>query len=456
MNLFKQIDINEEKLHPKFLILKNQMIFGEQEIINSWIKGFIDRDNKIVKEFQTTFHSSFWEFYLNALFQEAGFSIDYSKNRPDFIITSPTPFYVEAVVSNIKKQGITEDQRSYDDILQNITPFYLRDNFENQLYEAITRYSLSINEKKNKYEEKYSKLEYFDENLPFVIALSGYEQISYGNNFVFPLMALLYGRVYDHKTNTYHNKDSIIKPNTNSKISIGLFLKEEYSDISAIIFSCTVTLGKLTSLAISQGCNHPNGVITIRQDDEFPTYKIQEVSAENPEYLSDGVFIFHNPLAKKPLDKKLFDKTNAVHMFFDTKTHQNLRVSNNLPLVSRLNLVLGKATLPNIYSDIFEKFNPELIVTRGIVLDIKEDNDGFSVTFLLEYEIEQIIYFPTKFYQEYNIKMEDVFEIIFYIDNHQCIMDAIRSGKIASIKQLKLAFVAMDEIKFIDMHKITK
>lgn len=456
MNLFEQIGINEEKLHPKFLILKNQMIFGEQQIINDWIKGFVDRDNKIVKEFQTTFHSSFWEFYLNALFQEAGFSIDYSENRPDFIITSPIPFYVEAVVSNIKKEGITEDKRNHDDILKNIEPFYLRDNFENQLHEAITRYSQSIHEKKNKYEKKYSKLEYINENLPFVIALSGYEQISYGNNFIFPLMALLYGRVYDNKTNTYHDKDSIPKPDTDSEINIGLFLKEEYSNISAIIFSCTITLGKLTSLAISHGYHNPNGVITIRQDDEFPTYKIQEVSTENPEYLSDGVFIFHNPLAKNPLDKNLFDKTNAVNMFFDTKTNQNLRVANNLPLVSRLNLASGRVTLPYMYSDIFEKFNPDIIGTRGVVLDIEEDNGGYNVTFLLEDEMEKIMYFPIEAYQEYNVKLEDVFEIMFYIDNHQLIMDAVRLGKTGDIRKLKLALVAMDEVKFVDMYKIAK
>lgn len=456
MNLFEQIGINEEKLHPKFLILKNQMIFGEQQIINEWIKGFVDRDNKIVKEFQTTFHSSFWEFYLNALFQEAGFSIDYSKNRPDFIITSPTPFCVEAVVSNIKKEGITEDKRDHNDTLKNIEPFYLRDNFENQLYEAITRYSQSIHEKKNKYEEKYSKLEYINENLPFVIALSGYEQISYGNNFIFPLMALLYGRVYDNKTNTYYNKDSIPKPNTDAKIDIGLFLKEEYSNISAIVFSCTITLGKLTSLAISNGYYNPNGVITIRQDNEFPTYKIQEVSKENPEYLSDGVFIFHNPLAKNPLDKNLFDKTNAVNIFFDTKTNQNLRVANNLPLVSRLNLVLGRVTLPYMYSDIFEKFNPEIILIRGVVSDIEEDNGGYNVTFLLEGEIEKIMYFPIEAYQEYNIKSEDIFAIMFYIDNHQLIMDAVRLGKTGDIRKLKLALVAINEVKFVDMYKIAK
>lgn len=456
MNLFEDINIEKEKLHPKFLILKEDLIFGEQEIINGWIKGFVDRDNKIVKEFQTTFHSSFWEFYLNALFKEAGFSIDYSKNRPDFIITSPTPFYVEAVVSNIKKQGITEDQRTYDDLFQNITSFYLRENFENQLYEAITRYSLSINEKKKKYEEKYSKLEYVNKDLPFVIALSGYEQISYGNNFVFPLMALLYGRVYDNKTNTYHDKDTIPKPNTNSKIPIGLFLKEEYSNISAIIFSCTITLGKLTSLAISHGYFNPNGVITIRQDNEFPTYKIQEVSKENPEYLSDGVFIFHNPLAKNPLDKNLFDKTNAVNIFFDIETKENFRVANNLPLVSRLNLPFGKYSLPYMYSNIFETFNPEIIVTKGIVLDIGKDNDGYNVTFLFEGERERIIYFPIEVFPQYNIKLKDVFKIVFYIPDYQRIMDLIRSGKIVDIRSLKLYFVEVDKVKLVDIYKITK
>lgn len=456
MNLFEQINIGEEKLHPKFLILKNQMIFGERQIINDWIKEFVDRDNKIVKEFQTTFHSSFWEFYLNALFKEAGFSIDYSKNRPDFIITSPTPFYVEAVVSNIKKQGITEDQRTYDDLFQNITSFYLRENFENQLYEAITRYSLSINEKKKKYEEKYSKLEYVNKDLPFVIALSGYEQISYGNNFVFPLMALLYGRVYDNKTNTYHDKDTIPKPNTNSKIPIGLFLKEEYSNISAIIFSCTITLGKLTSLAISHGYFNPNGVITIRQDNEFPTYKIQEVSKETPEYLSDGVFIFHNPLAKNPLDKNLFDKTNAVNIFFDIETKKNLRVANNLPLVSRLNLPFGKYSLPYMYSKIFETFNPEIIVTKGKVLDIKKDNDGYDVTFFLEEKIEQIIHFSTEVFPKYNIKLKDVFEIVSYIPDYQRIMDLIRSGKIANIRSLKLYFIIIGEFKLVYVYKISK
>lgn len=132
MNLFESIR-NEQKIHRKFKFLRDNMIFGEQAIINQWTNGFIDRDNKIVKEFQTTFHSSFWEFYLNSVFHEAGFSIDYSKNRPDFIINSPVPFYVEAVVSNIKQGGDSEENRNFEDLFKNVEPFYLRENFENSL-----------------------------------------------------------------------------------------------------------------------------------------------------------------------------------------------------------------------------------------------------------------------------------------------------------------------------------
>ena len=453
MNLFENIT-DESKLHRKFKFLRDNMIFGEHSIINQWTDGFIDRDNKIVQEFQTTFHSSLWEFYLNSVFHEAGFSIDYSKNRPDFIVKSPVPFYVEAVVSNIKQGGNSEENRSFEDLFKNVEPFYLRENFEDELNEAITRYSSSIDLKKKKYDDNYSKLNYFDESYPFTIALSGYEQISYGSNFVFPLMALLYGRVYDNQTNTYHSQKEICKPGTDSKIPIGLFLKEEYSEVSAIIFSCTTTLGKLTSLAISNGNLNPNGVITIRQNDEFPTYKIHEVSKETPEYLSDGLFIFHNRLAKNPLPKDLFNKTNAVNVSFDMLTNGCERVANNLPLVSRLNLVSGKYTLPFMYSEIFEKFNPDIALVQGVVSDIEEYKDSYDVTFIIENEyLEKTITFSLDAFEKYCIEMGDSFQIMFYFPKHQQIMDMIRANLDIDVKKLKLAFVASDDIELVDIIK---
>lgn len=62
----------------------------------------MDRDYKMVQEFQKTFHSSFWEFYLYACFKESGFILDQSHNRPDFMIKELYEINVEAVVANIK------------------------------------------------------------------------------------------------------------------------------------------------------------------------------------------------------------------------------------------------------------------------------------------------------------------------------------------------------------------
>lgn len=168
LNIFQECGINESQLHTKFKLLRDEFsLKNEREILQDWTKDFIDRDNKIVKEFQTSFHSSFWEFFLNALFSEAKFEVDRDpkKNRPDFILTNPIEMYVEAVVANIKKDGIEESSRTLEDILDNLDPFYLRKNFDVELREAITRYSNSILTKSSKYNE-YSELDYFDTNYP--------------------------------------------------------------------------------------------------------------------------------------------------------------------------------------------------------------------------------------------------------------------------------------------------
>ena len=198
MNIFEDLKIKEEKLHTKYkLIRDNLQLTGEQEILRDWVGGFEDRDNKIVKEFQTTFHSTFWEFYLFAIFKELNFKIDFSRNRPDFIIESPSKLYIEAVVSNIKQDGKQETERALDDILSMLEPPFLQRNFYNELDESIVRHSNAILSKSKKYLNEYSALDYIDNTVPYIIALSGYDQINYGNQYIYPMMALLYGAYYD-------------------------------------------------------------------------------------------------------------------------------------------------------------------------------------------------------------------------------------------------------------------
>src|SRR5699024_12591844 len=62
MDLFN-IQVNEEKLHPNYINIYRYPDL-RKKISNRRI-GYQDRDNKLVKEFQTTFNSSCWELNLH-------------------------------------------------------------------------------------------------------------------------------------------------------------------------------------------------------------------------------------------------------------------------------------------------------------------------------------------------------------------------------------------------------
>lgn len=61
------LQVSEDKLHYNFKEILNEPQPYVGELLQSWTNGFFDRDNKFVKEFQTTFNSSFWELYLFSL-----------------------------------------------------------------------------------------------------------------------------------------------------------------------------------------------------------------------------------------------------------------------------------------------------------------------------------------------------------------------------------------------------
>lgn len=174
--------------------------------------------------------------------------------------------------------------------------------------------------------------------MPFVIALGSYDQIHYGREFTHSMMTLLYGLRYDVSTGSYKQAEFIIKPGTQSPIPVGIFTSNDYSHIAAVIFSCTVTLGKLTSIAISQGKYYGlNGILNIKHDYDHPHFKGHIVSRSSPEYLSDGVFVFYNPHAKNPLPIDAFHATNAISVSVDP---QGIRIEGeNLPIVQRINML---------------------------------------------------------------------------------------------------------------------
>ena len=431
MNIFENLKIKEEKLHTKYkLIRDNLQLTGEQEILRDWVGGFEDRDNKIVKEFQTTFHSTFWEFYLFAIFKELNFKIDFSRNRPDFIIESPSKLYIEAVVSNIKQDGKQETERALDDILSMLEPPFLQRNFYNELDESIVRHSNAILSKSKKYLNEYSALDYIDNTVPYIIALSGYDQINYGNQYIYPMMALLYGAYYDMENDTYARKKSILKPNSQADIPIGIFNDSKMEHISAIIFSATITLGKLTSLSLSQNKSllKTNFVIAIRHDTDKPHWQPYVIDENNPEELADGLFVFHNPFAKNKLDTSVFRNKGIMQIKADDKGH--IFENDRRPLFSRLNHFLRHNFIINSLAfEAFNKFNAKDYYRMSFYKILKIDLDvepkemtildvnnalGYNLSYIVDLEEKDI-----SLIHELNLKDEDSIVAIIYakLDN---------------------------------------
>ena len=90
MEIFKPIkEVDETKLHPKFKLLRDEIqLRAEKEILESWTHGLIDKDHEAIREFQESFHSRFWEFYLFKLLTHAGFTLDHGHQVPDYIVLS--------------------------------------------------------------------------------------------------------------------------------------------------------------------------------------------------------------------------------------------------------------------------------------------------------------------------------------------------------------------------------
>ena len=339
MNVFETVKgVSESQLHVKFKQLRDDpYCIGEKTILQQWVDGLKDRDHKMLHEFQTTFHASFWEFYLYACFKEAGFILDQNHNRPDFMIQAPYEVNIEAVVANIRNNGRSESDRNLNDLMDMFTPPKNQVDFFNIQHEAIVRQSNAITSKIKKFESDYSKCSWVKDNVPFVIAVSSYSQVNYGREFIYPMLTLLYGKKYIPQNGSFEEVEKIKKPGTDSTIPVGLFCSDKYSEISAVLYSCTTTLGKLTSLAISNGYVSQNEVHTLRKDfekDKTP-YTLQKVGVDLPEYLTEGLFLFHNPFAKNRLDIKCFENTLVAQFYVENNKIKHK--VNNCPIVSRLN-----------------------------------------------------------------------------------------------------------------------
>lgn len=319
MDLFTPL-VAPERFHPNFRWVLAAT--GEdRQVLVDWAAGFVDRDGKFAIEFQTTFNSSFWELYLHAALKDRGCSVDFTKDRPDFCAESPFgPFLMEAVTANNAADQPAEWQGTVADFvaLEDRAPI---------VAEATIRLANALTSKHKKYVDEYAALAWV-RRLPFVLAVAPFTGPHARVQNTEAIFKTLYGSsatpyevLYEDEDGTqlvgggeFFDTPVARKPN-GAEIVLGLFRQHRMREVSAVVFSSVATWGKLRALSKDP---NPNVVFeTLRSNHHGPDPHHE--FTKKPEYvegLLDGLCVFHNPDALRPLDRRIFRGPKVTQVYW--------------------------------------------------------------------------------------------------------------------------------------------
>lgn len=278
--------------------MKAEEYAPERAVLTNWSRGFKDRDGKFCYEFQTSFEPCLWELYLHAYLREIGAGIDFSFEAPDFVVSAGEAFSIEATIAAPAAGGSAPYGYDLSHMPEDLNHFNS---------EATLRICNSFTSKVRKYRERYSKLPQ-SANKPFVIAIASFDRPFSHMTAMRPAVSALYGLYHDEEQTIAAKSNKMVSYNVggvvkdeNTNIDLGYFCSTDYSDVSAVIFSCLATWGKVRALAENHAAQsiyvtfHPN------PHSILPIMKTTP-KAEYNEHLLDGLYVFHNPFARRPLD----------------------------------------------------------------------------------------------------------------------------------------------------------
>jgi hypothetical protein len=248
-----------------------------------------------------------------------GLDVDWAYSSPDFVIDSESGgSCIEATTAGSAQDKANEWDVSISDI--DIPGIDL--NALNR--EAIIRLSNSINSKCSVFLSQYIQLPQV-KNKPFVLAVAPFEQPLFNLQYNRPIRALLYDFYVDEEEYLKHPERypygpagkelGVICKDNGAPIKLGLFNDEEMSGISAIIFSCTATMGKLRALSNSPGIVIFNSVWSEGQNG-IPV-EVKKTGEDYKESVVDGLQIYHNPFAQFPLSPRIFSRPGVVQHYFN-------------------------------------------------------------------------------------------------------------------------------------------
>lgn len=292
MDLFSPV-VDKRRQHPNFeRLLKHSS--AERDVLQKWSAGFVDRDGKFVIEFQTSFNSAFWEVYVFACLKELGLRCDFTLNSPDFsVIEGFWTGNIECVTAQNSDErdpehSLTIEQRMLD-------PH--GPSREIVSYEATIRLANSLAAKFDKFSKYYRQLSHVN-GKPFILAVAPFHRPYFWIQRLDGITNVLY-RAKLHE---------VVKAN-GTLIPLGYFRNSEMSEISAVLFSNVATYSKVIAMAADNDAI--NCFVTAR----YQHSELNHYFGDYEETLLDGLFLFHNPYARHPVDPKPFKEKGIAQIY---------------------------------------------------------------------------------------------------------------------------------------------
>ena len=307
--------VREEKLHSSYRRLASGDDFAAaRSVINELMRWYEDVDGNFIEQFQTTgFDSRVWELYLFATLNEAGLHVERPSPAPDLLVHSIFgEFALEATTIQpsmpAKRHAASPPVPHTLEDLETYVRHYLPIRYAGPLTAKL----------RHEYWSKPSV-----SGKPLVFAIQDFHA-PLSMVYSFPALPIyLYGLIQvprrdaagqlivDATRIEHHTWGTKVVPS-------GFFSLPGAEHISAVIFNNAGTLNKFNRIGVGAGFGVNN--ITLVQSgllwdpdpnasDPIPFERV--VAEGHPETWIEGMDVFHNPNAIRPLDEGLLQ--GAAH-----------------------------------------------------------------------------------------------------------------------------------------------
>jgi hypothetical protein len=316
---FFALRVPVERLHPNFSILyESEGYSPARELLKSMMRWHEDVDGNFVEQFQSAaFDARLLEIYVFALLVENHFSIEHVGAAPDYLATS---VYGEIAIEVTTANPTLDDQGKAVHVSETTTreeqEAYLKQYVPMKFGSALT----------SKLRRRYWELEHVA-NKPLLFAIQDFHAPQSMTFARTGLGIYLYG--YDYDWHRDHIGQLVIVPRRVTEhrwgakvIPSGFFDLEGAENVSAVLFNSSATLAKFNRMGFVAGFGsrrvqmlRKGTALNPDPDAAEPLIFTHTVDEDYRETWSEGLDIFHNPRAQRPLDPRHFPF--AAHHFLE-------------------------------------------------------------------------------------------------------------------------------------------